>query len=83
MKIIDSSGNISEFGNLELPKIWSLVMIHEPIEGGEPYGVVEISNIEHENYSDENLLMIVALCIILGGLIVFIPAKGYLNTEEE
>jgi len=83
MKVIDSSGNVSEFGSLELPKIWSLVMIHEPIEGGEPYGVVEISNVENENDSDENLLMIVALCIMLGGLIVFIPAKGYLNAEEE
>ena len=83
MKIIDSSGNISEFGNLELPESWSLVMIHEPSEGGVPYGVVEISNLEFDDNIDENLLEIVAFCILLGGILVFIPVNKSLNAEEE
>ena len=36
MKVIDSEGNISEYGDLDLPKLWSVIMIHEPVEGGEP-----------------------------------------------
>tara|TARA_B100000214_G_scaffold152466_1_gene109171 strand:+ start:465 stop:1208 length:744 start_codon:yes stop_codon:yes gene_type:complete len=83
MKVIDSEGNISEYGDLELPELWSLVMIHEPIEGGSPYGVVEISNIDYEEDSSNELLLIIAFCILLGGLLVFIPAKNSLNTEEE
>ena len=60
MKVIDSNSNITEYGNLELPELWSLIMIHEPVEGGAPYGVVEISNIEHEENSSDELMLIVA-----------------------
>ena len=51
MQVIDWEGNISEYGDLDLPKLWSVIMIHEPVEGGEPYGVVEISNLEYEENS--------------------------------
>ena len=51
--------------------------------GGTPYGVVEISNIQHEENSNNELLLIVAFCILLGGLLVFIPEKKSLNPEEE
>ncbi|MBB69718.1 MAG: hypothetical protein CMB28_01250 [Euryarchaeota archaeon] len=83
MRVINTEGNITEYGDLELPELWSLVMIHEPVEGGSPYGVVEISNIDYEEDSNNELLLIVAFCVLLGGLLVFIPAKNSLNTEEE
>tara|TARA_B100001778_G_scaffold154836_1_gene127198 strand:+ start:277 stop:1053 length:777 start_codon:yes stop_codon:yes gene_type:complete len=83
MKVIDSNSNVTEYGNLELPELWSLIMVHEPVEGGAPYGVVEISNIEHEENSSDELMLIVAFCILLGGLLVFIPDKKSLNAEEE
>ena len=83
MKVIDSEGNISEYGDLDLPELWSVIMIHEPVEGGEPYGVVEISNLEYEENSSYELLRIVASCVLLGAVLVFTPAKKSLNTEEE
>ena len=83
MKVIDWEGNISEYGDLDLPELWSVIMIHEPVEGGEPYGVVEISNLEYEENSSYELLRIVASCVLLGAILVFTPAKKSLNTEEE
>ena len=83
MQVIDWEGNISEYGDLDLPKLWSVIMIHEPVEGGEPYGVVEISNLEYEVNSSYELLRIVASCVLLGAVLVFTPAKKSLNTEEE
>ena len=65
MKVVDSEGNTSEFGDLDLPESWSLVMVHEPVEGGEPYGVVEISNLEYEEKSSNELLLIVSFCVLL------------------
>ena len=83
MKVIDSEGNGSEYGDLDLPELWSVIMIHEPVEGGEPYGVVEISNLEYGENSSFELLRIVASCVILGAILVYTPAKKSLNTEEE
>ena len=83
MEVMDSFGNKSSYGDLDLPELWSLIMIHEPVEGGEPYGVVEITNQVFDSDGDENLLAIVALCILLGALLVFIPQKISLNNEEE
>ena len=83
MQVIDWEGNISEYGDLDLPKLWSVIMIHEPVEGGEPYGVVEISNLEYEENSSYELLPIVASCVLLGAILVFTPAKKSLNAEEE
>ena len=83
MKVIDSEGNISEYGDLNLPELWSLIMIHEPVEGGEPYGVVEISNLEYDENSSYELLKIVVSCVLLGAILVYNPAKKSLNTEEE
>ena len=83
MEVIESSGNKSSYGVLELPELWSLIIIHEPVEGGSPYGVVEITNQEYDSYSDTNLAMVVALCVLLGALLVFIPQKISLNGEEE
>ena len=83
MQVIDSQGNISDYGNLELPELWSVIMVHEPVEGGEPYGVVEISNLEYEESSVNELLLIVAFCVLLGAMLVFTPAKISLNAEEE
>ena len=60
MKVVDSEGNTSEYGDLDLPELWSVIMIHEPVEGGQPYGVVEISNLEYEENSSYELLRIVA-----------------------
>ena len=65
MKVIDSSGNSTEYGDLELPEIWSLIMVHEPVEGGTPYGVVEISNIEYTSDEDSNLLSILSFALFL------------------
>ena len=83
MEVIDSSGNKSSYGVLELPELWSLIAIHEPVEGGSPYGVVEITNQEYDTNPDTNLVMVVALCVLLGGLLVFIPQKISSNSEEE
>ena len=83
MRVIDSSENISEFGNLELPETWSLVMVHEPVEGGSPYGVVQLSNIEYDSNEDNNLFLILLVCSFVGALLVFMPSKISLSTEEE
>ena len=83
MKVIDSSGNSTEYGDMELPEIWSLVMVHEPVEGGTPYGVVEISNIEYTSDEDSNLLSILIICTFLGSLLIFMPSKISPIAEEE
>ncbi len=83
MEVVDSSGNKSSYGSLELPDLWSLVLIHEPVGGGEPYGVVEITNQEFDSVLDENLMMVVIFGALLGALLVFIPQKISLNREEE
>ena len=83
MKIVDSMNNAITYGNLQLPEYWSIVLIHEPIEGGEPYGVVEVSNQIWEINEDDNLFQILAACILLGALIVFTPLKKFHNSEEE
>ena len=83
MKVVDSMNNTSIYGDLQLPESWSIILIHEPIEGGEPYGVVEISNQIWEIYEDDNLLQILATCILLGALVVFVPVKKFQNKEEE
>ena len=83
MRVIDSNENISEFGNLELPETWSLVMVHEPVEGGSPYGVVQLSNIEYDSNEDNNLFLILLVCSFVGALLVFMPSKISLTTEEE
>ena len=83
MKVVDSSGNTSVFGNMSLTESWSVVLVHEPEEGGEPYGVVELSNREFEDSKDDHLLAIMAICIFLGALLVFTPKKIPRITEEE
>lgn len=83
MKVITSDGDISVYGDLTIPETWSVLLIHEPIEGGEPYGVVEISNRVFENVKDHNLMLILASCLILGGLVVFWPSNISINREEE
>lgn len=83
MRVIDSNDNISEFGNLEMPETWSLVIVHEPVEGGSPYGVVEISNIEYDSTEDNNLFLILIVCSFIGALLVFAPSKISPSTEEE
>ena len=82
MKIITSSNNTSSYGDLSLPETWSIVLIHEPTEGGEPYGVVEISNRFIKEIADENILFIIGTCILLGALITFYPSSVH-NSEEE
>lgn len=83
MRVVDSNGNYSEFGELILPETWSLVMVHEPVEGGSPYGVVEVSNIEYDSNEDNNLFLILLVCSFIGALLVFMPSKISLTTEEE
>jgi len=83
MKVVDSMNNTSIYGDLQLPEFWSIILVHEPIEGGEPYGVVEISNQIWEIYEGDNLLQILAACILLGALVVFAPVKKFHNKEEE
>ena len=83
MRVIDSNENISEFGSLELPETWSLVIVHEPVEGGSPYGVVQLSNIEYDSNEDNNLFLILLVCSFVGALLVFMPNKISPSTEEE
>ena len=83
MKVLDSQNNTTTYGDLQLPESWSVIMIHEPVEGGEPYGVVEISNLVYDEENDENMLLIIAFCVLLGAIVVFGPTKEYRNKEEE
>ena len=83
MRVVNSSGNSSEYGNLEMPETWSLVMVHEPVEGGSPYGVVQVSNIEYDSNEDNNLFLIILVCSFIGALLIFMPSKISLATEEE
>ena len=83
MKVVNSSGNISVFGNINLTDSWSVVLVHEPEEGGEPYGVVEISNREFDEIKDNHLLAILGICVFLGALLVFTPMNKPRFTEEE
>ena len=83
MRIVDSNGSISEFGEINMPKIWSLVMVHEPVEGGTPYGVVEVTNIEYDSNEDGNLLLILFVCSFIGALLIFYPNKISVVPEEE
>ena len=62
MKTVNSSGNISTYGELELPDEYSVILVHEPEEGGEPFGVVEISNRDWETSEDHNLFHIMFCC---------------------
>jgi len=83
MKVLDSSGNVSTYGDMKLPESWSVVLVHEPEEGGEPYGVVELSNRVFDETKDNHLLTILAICLFLGALLVFSPKKDFRFTEEE
>ena len=83
MKTVNSSGNISTYGELELPDEYSVILVHEPEEGGEPFGVVEISNRDWETTEDHNLFHIMWICVFLGALLVFTPSRKYPITEEE
>lgn len=83
MKVFSSDGNVSEYGDLSIPESWSVILIHEPISGGEPYGVVEITNREFQDFKDNNLVWILSICILLGGLAVFWPSKNSRIIEEE
>ena len=58
-------------------------MVHEPVEGGSPYGVVQLSNIEYDSNEDNNLLLILLVCSFVGALLIFMPNKISLSTEEE
>lgn len=83
MKVVNSSGNISVYGNMNLTDSWSVILVHEPEEGGEPYGVVEVSNREFEDIKDNHLLAILGISILLGSLLVFAPKNNPRFTEEE
>lgn len=83
MRVVDSDGNYSDYGELDLPETWSIVMIHEPEEGGAPYGVVEISNVEYDSVKDSNLFLILLVCSFVGVMLIFTPSKISLTTEEE
>lgn len=84
MTVVSSNGSEVVYGNMtELPESWSFVFIHEPVEGGEPYGVREITN--REISEDENNLLgwIMTAGLLLGGAMVFIPRRNCLIPEEE
>ena len=83
MKVINSTGVVSEYGDLKLPEKWSIIVSHEPEDGGVPYGVVEITNQKFESSTDYNLLTIVAISIVAGALIVYLPQNNPRNKEEE
>jgi thiol-disulfide isomerase/thioredoxin len=65
------------------PNSWSIIAVHEPVEGGEPYGVIEIAyrevigNLGGGNY----LALIFGVSILLGALMVFTPIRS--KDEEE
>ena len=84
MTVVSSNGTEVVYGNMtELPESWSFVFIHEPVEGGEPYGVREITNREIPPPERSLLGWIMVAGILLGGAMVFIPKKSHLIPEEE
>ena len=84
MTVVSSNGTEVVYGNMtELPESWSFVFIHEPVDGGEPYGVREITNREIPSPETNLLGWIMAAGILLGGAMVFIPKKYHLIPEEE
>jgi hypothetical protein len=84
MTVVSSNGSEVVYGNMtELPESWSFVFIHEPVEGGEPYGVREITNREISETGGNLLGWIMTAGILLGAAMVFIPRKTYLIPEEE
>jgi thiol-disulfide isomerase/thioredoxin len=62
---------------------WSIIAVHEPVDGGEPYGVVEIAyrEIIGTLAGDNYLAIIFGVSILLGALMVFTPIRG--KDEEE
>lgn len=83
MRVIQSGGNITDYGDLsKFPESWSIVIVHEPIEGGEPYGVVEVAYRDVAELEDNQLFWILLGGLVLGGLVVFLPNKKYRKAEE-
>ncbi len=83
LKVVESDGNSSTYGDLNLPEHWSVVFVHEPIEGGEPYGVLELSNQAEEEVESASLAIAILLCIAVGSLLILVPDRKFLNPEEE
>ena len=84
MRVIQSGGNITDYGDLNtFPESWSVVIVHEPIEGGEPYGVVEIAYRNVAELESNQLFWIILGGLVIGGLAVFLPQREPRKTEEE
>ena len=84
MTVIDSNGSISQYEDMSsFPQSWSIVIVHEPIDGGEPYGVVEVAYREIGDLEDSMLLWIIIGSLLIGGLMIFIPTQKPRKTEEE
>ena len=80
MRVIQSGGNITDYGNLStFPESWSVVIVHEPVEGGEPYGVVEVAYREVPNLETNQLFWILLGSLLLGGFAVFLPKQKSRN----
>ena len=83
MRVIQSGGNITDYGNLsKFPESWSVVIVHEPTEGGEPYGVVEVAYRDVAELEDNQLFWILLGGLVLGGLVVFLPNRERPKAEE-
>ena len=83
MRVIQSGGNITDYGDLSVfPESWSVVIVHEPIAGGEPYGVVEVAYRDVAELEDNQLFWILLGGLVLGGLVVFLPNTKHRKTEE-
>ena len=84
MTVIYSNGSISQYEDMSsFPQSWSIVIVHEPIDGGEPYGVVEVAYREIGDLEDSMLLWIIIGSLLIGGLMIFIPTQKPRKTEEE
>ena len=83
MRIIQSGGNITDYGDISaFPESWSVVIVHEPAEGGEPYGVVEVVYREVSDPESNQLFWIILGGILIGGLVVFLPKRAPRNKAK-
>jgi thiol-disulfide isomerase/thioredoxin len=62
---------------------WSLIFIHEPVNGGEPYGVFELSNRILTQEISDLLFEIVFITSMLGAILIFMPKNKFPDSEEE
>ncbi len=83
--VIDDTGNKTINVGVTNPselESWSIIFVHEPTSGGEPYGVLELSNRILTQNNDDILFEIIVVTTLLGGLLVYYRDRISIREEE-